>query len=268
MTPRRHPKMLGATLVVAVLALTGCTPTATSLPTTASLPSLVDSTTTVTVEVSPITVKTGTVVATGALTSVDGRTTGSVSVIAASVGRFDVKIDGFTSPYAGEAVLNFSAHPFDEQRYCDNGFVIYQLGVVTLAPSMLADMSFDGTLSRGNPDFIDTVLLTSNDPAAERTGCFYPVMATAELEWTMPDLRPDISVADSGAAGGAGGTATTIDGEITAYTVAPGDVLAEVAKRFGISVTDLFYLNPSRAPNPQDPIAYTGEVLNLDKSAR
>ena len=267
MTPRRHPKMLGATLVIAVLALTGCSPAATSLPTTA-LPSLVDSTTTVTVEVSPLTVKTGTVVATGALTSADGLTTGSVSVIAASVGRFDLKIDGFTSPRAGEAVLNFSAQPFDEQRYCDNGFVIYQLGVVTLAPSMLADMSFDGTLSRGNPDFIDTVLLTSNDPAAERTGCFYPVIATAELEWTMPDLRPDIAVVDSGVAGGAGGTATTVDGEITAYTVAPGDVLAEIAKRFGITITDLFYLNPGRAPNPQDPTAYTGEVLNLDKSAR
>ena len=267
MTPRRHPKMLGATLVVAAIALTGCSHSATNLPTTA-MPSLVDSSTAVTVEVSPLTVKTGTVVATGALTSVDGRTTGSVSVIAASVGRFDLKIDAFTSPYVGEAVLNFSAKPFDEQRYCDNGFVIYQLGVVTLGPSILADMSFDGTLSRGNPDFIDTVLLTSNDPAADRTGCFYPVIATAPLEWTMPDLRPDIAVADSGATGGAGGTATTADGETTAYTVAPGDVLAEIAKRFGITVTDLFYLNPSRAPNPQDPMAYTGEVLNLDKSAR
>jgi len=267
MTPRRHPKMLGATLVITVLALTGCSPTATSLPTTA-LPSLADSTTTASIEVSPVAVKSGTVVATGPLTSVDGRTTGSVSVIAASVGRFDLKIDGFTSPRTGEAVLNFSAQAFDEQRYCDNGFVIYQLGVVTLAPSMLADMSFDGTLSRGNPDFIDTVLLTSNDPAAERTGCFYPVIASAELEWAMPDLRPDIAVTDSGAAGGAGGTASSVDGEITAYTVAPGDVLAEIAKRFGISIADLFYLNPGRAPNPQDPTAYTGEVLNLDKSAR
>jgi len=267
MTARRHPKMLGATLIAA-LALTGCSPSATTTLPSASLPSRVDSTTTVTVERSPLTVKAGTVVATGALTSLDGLTTGAVSVVAASVGRFDVKIDGFTSPYSGEAVLNFSALPFDEERYCDNGFVIYQVGVVRLAPSVLADMSFDGTLSRGNPDFIDTMLLTSNDPAAERTGCFYPVIATAALDWSMPDLRPDIVVSDGGSAGGAGGTATLAGGVPTAYTVAPGDVLDEIAKRFGITVTELFYLNPGRAPTPQDPMAYTGEVLNLDKSAR
>ena len=267
MTPRRHPKMSGATLCTVAIVLTGCSPSITNLP-TASLPSRVDSATTVTVEKAPLTVETGTVVATGALTSVDGLTTGAVAVVAASAGRFDLKIDGFASPYKGDAVLNFSALPFDEKQYCDNGFVIYQVGVVTLAPSVLADMSFDGTLSRGNPDFVDTVLLTSNDPAADRTGCFYPVIATAPLEWTMPDLRPDIVVTDSGSAGGAGGTASTVDGETTAYTVAPGDVLAEIAKRFGISETDLFYLNPGRAPNPHDPMAYTGEVLNLDKSAR
>lgn len=267
MTPRRHPKMSGATLCVVAIALTGCSPSNANLP-TASLPSRVDSATTVTVERTPLTVQTGTVVATGALSSVDGLTTGAVSVVAASAGRFDLKIDGFASPYAGEAVLNFSALPFDEERYCDNGFVIYQVGVVRLAPSVLVDMSFDGTLSRGNPDFVDTVLLTSNDPAAERTGCYYPVIATAPLEWSMPDLRPDIVVTDSGTAGGAGGTASTVDGEPTAYTVAPGDVLAEIAKRFGITETDLFYLNPGRAPAPHDPMAYTGEVLNLDKSAR
>lgn len=266
MTQRRHPKTLGATLLVA-LSLSACSPSTASGP-TANLPSRIDSNTTATIERSPLAVDAGTVVATGALTSTDGLTTGAVSVVAASTGRFDLRIDGLDSPLSGEAVLNFSALPFDEQRYCDDGFVIYQLGLVALGPSVLADMSFDGTLSRGNPNFIDTVLLTSNDPAAARTGCFYPVIASAPLVWTMPDLRPDIAVADTGFAGGAEGFVAVVDGEPVSYTVADGDVMAEIAKRFGITVADLFYLNPSRSPSPEDPMAYTDEVLNLDKSAR
>ena len=51
------------------------------------------------------------------------------------------------------------------------------------------------------------------------------------------------------------------------YEVAGGDVLAEIAARFGISVADLFYLNPARGKG-QEPVVYAGEVFNLDKDGR
>jgi hypothetical protein len=139
-------------------------------------------------------------------------------------------------------------------------------GHLTLAPEMSIALGFDD-LTYGNPSYLDTVVLTLN-AVEPRTGCFYPVVALAPLTWTMPDLRPDTRVVDSGETGGATGVATDTEGRPVSYTVAPNDLLPEIAARFGITVDDLLYLNPARNP-PGDPRwAHLDEVLNLDKSSR
>ena len=57
-------------------------------------------------------------------------------------------------------------------------------------------------------------------------------------------------------------------GRPVAYTVAPKDLLPEVAGRFGITPEDAFYLNPARAGSPEDPMLSVNEVLNLNLRAR
>lgn len=84
-----------------------------------------------------------------------------------------------------------------------------------------------------------------------------------------PRTELDTAPPDAGAGSGASGeVATGAFGSPSSYTVAAGDTMSDIAERFGISVDDLFHLNPALVPAPQDPSAYAGEVLNLDVSER
>lgn len=212
----------------------------------------------------------GTVVATGELSSLDGGTTGHVSVTAtATPGRFDITISELHSPLLDQqAVINFSTEPFDEEHYCSDAFMTFGGGNQPLESSMSSDLRLDtGQPSWINPDFIDTLVLTHGDVGQPATGCYYPVIATAALDWALPDFRPDLVVADSGATGLANGTVELHDGRPGSYKVASGDILTEIAARFGVTVADLHYLNPTRHAWEED-MAYAEEVLNLDKSRR
>jgi len=209
----------------------------------------------------------GITVATGTLQSADGRSSGQVTVVSADDGDFDLVIDDFVSPISAISV-NFATEPFTEARYCEVTQVIYGFGDVQPAPRITMSMDFGGSVPLDDPSFFDTLLLVVNESDAPRTGCFYPVFASADLVWTMPDLRPDIQPIDSGPTGGAMGTVETDGDRLLRYTVAPGDVMAEVAARFGITVADIFWLSPTRRPNSEDPVAYAFEVFNLDKAAR
>jgi hypothetical protein len=245
--------------LVAIVALAGCTaaPAPSPTPTTRSLAQE---------EPERVELSDGTVVATGALASVDGRTSGEVTITADGSRGFTIGISRFASPVSGEVILNTSTEPFTEEAYCAEGFSIYVQGHLTLAPEMTIALGFDD-LTFGNPAYLDTIVLTLN-AIEPRTGCFYPVVATAPLTWTMPDLRPDIRVIDSGETGGATGWVTAADGRPVSYMVARDDLLPEIAARFGLTVADLLYLNPARNTSGDPRSAYVDEVFNLDKAAR
>ncbi|GAB3606233.1 hypothetical protein GCM10027413_16420 [Conyzicola nivalis] len=220
----------------------------------------------------PIHLEEGTVVATGELVSVDDLTTGDVSIVAAPAGEFRLQIDNFVTPPGTDLIPNLSAEPFTEAAYCDGGFMMFVLDHIAPAPSASVVLHVGGgmrvgDITFGNPDFFDTLVITLNDANAPRTGCFYSVVATAPLVWTMPDLRPDIRVVDSGPTGGATGPVTENSNGLATYEVVAGDILDEIAARFGISVLDLFYLNPARGRGQQR-LAIAGEILNLDKAGR
>jgi len=94
------------------------------------------------------------------------------------------------------------------------------------------------------------------------------VVARARLVWTFGPLRPYLgTLVDGGTRSGAGGK-VVIDatGRPVAYTVAPNDLLPEVAGRLGITPDDAFYLNPARLS--EDPMLQVDEVLNLNLRAR
>ncbi|HYO17732.1 MAG TPA: hypothetical protein VES02_03570, partial [Dermatophilaceae bacterium] len=131
----------------------------------------------------------------------------------------------------------------------------------------------------GDPTFISEVALTTSATLGSDGGfkqadgssdCINQVVARALLVWTFGPLRPYLNtLVDGGTRSGAGGKAVAdATGRPVAYTVAPNDLLPEVAGRFGITPDDAFYLNPSRAGSPEYPELYVNEVLNLSLRAR
>jgi LysM repeat protein len=119
----------------------------------------------------------------------------------------------------------------------------------------------------GDPSFYHRALLTVGTDGADPHGCVLTVVAIAPLKWTVPDTRPDLQPRDSGTRDGATGKVTMTEGKPVSYAVAPGDTLTSIGQRFGITVNDIFFLNPLRK-KAQDPMAYAYEKLNLDKAAR
>lgn len=127
---------------------------------------------------------------------------------------------------------------------------------------------FSAALNLGSaPRVRDATFLVSISTLGPYSGSCYgqPVLSTAPITWSMQPLYPDLVVVDSGETGGAKG-AVTLEGEVpVSYRVHQGDVLEEIAARFGITTDELVWLNPRR-PNPD--IVYTEETLNLSPSRR
>jgi hypothetical protein len=259
--------MAGIAAALAVLcSLAACTPTvssggterASAVPAAATVDAAPTS--------RPLTLEPGLTVATGQLQSADGLSSGRVSVVSAPDGEFDLVIDDFASPVTSIS-LNVTTEPFTEAGYCAAAQVVWVLEPPQAAPRIVARIGLGDEQIMDDPSFLDTVLLTVNEADAPRTGCFYPVFASTDLVWTMPDLRPDIVVADSGPTGGAMGEVEMHGDRVGSYTVAPGDLLPEIAARFGITVDDLLYLSPGRMPGTAG-MAYVDEVFTLDKATR
>lgn len=202
----------------------------------------------------------------GALTS-DNGTTGVVRF------GFDGKlltldIDDLVSPTAVTVQAMVAVHALPASQTCfDRGpriaFGIFDGGLGT-------GNSGDLSIFSGDPSGIDQVILvtTPAEPFTADLDCLATVVARADIDWTFPPLRSHLAPLDSGATGGARGATEAIDGRPAAYTVAPNDLIEEVATRFGISVGDLFYLNDSRQPTAHQRTLRVGERLNLLLSNR
>ena len=174
-----------------------------------------------------------------------------------------LSIDDLVTPTAVAVQAMIAVHLLPADPTCfDSGFRI-GYGIFT-GGSGTSD-SGDLSILSGDPSGIDQVVLVTipAEPFTAEMSCLATVVARADIDWTFPPLRGYLDLVDSGATGGARGDAETIDGRPAAYTVAPGDLIEEVAARFGISVDDLFYLNNSRQPNAQQQTLRVGERLNL-----
>jgi len=92
------------------------------------------------------------------------------------------------------------------------------------------------------------------------------VLAVNTVHWSVPARQTNVHPSDGGARPLAGGmvTASTPSGAPTSYRVGHGDLPANVAERFGITLQDLLWLNPgSGAFDPQGNL-YEDAILNLD----
>ena len=148
-----------------------------------------------------------------------------------------------------------------ENDPCQDGGAISFGDVTRPADAMTLPSSF----GHGDPTMFDEIDLTIQKSDRTFGDCFNTIVARAPLNWTMPYLRPWlVSVVDAGPRDAATGEVVVRDRLPVTYTVAPNDLIEEVAGRFGMSVDDLFYLNESRMPVATDHMLYVGEELNLD----
>jgi len=95
------------------------------------------------------------------------------------------------------------------------------------------------------------------------------VLAVNTVHWSVPPRQTNVHPVDGGARPLAGGmvTATTPSGAPASYRVGHGDLPGYVAERFGISLQDLLWLNPSRAAFDANGGLYEDAILNLDPEA-
>jgi hypothetical protein len=212
--------------------------------------------------VTPPALDVGTVVATGTLVG-DDRVSGDVDVRVIGKDTFEVRLINFRSEYDGDVELLVSPHVVEPGTACTSSIMAMSYGTLEEThPTypLLKDFT------HGDPSFLDTVIIVH--PAARVDGCVVPVLSSAILDWKLPDMRPGLVVSDSGKTGGAQGEITLLDATPLTYTVAADDLAPEVAARFGITVKDLFYLNPIRTTHIRYPLLQAGEVLNLSKTHR
>ena len=221
------------------------------------------------------------VVASGAFKSADGSTTGTVDVVVTG-NLAELVLHDLVSTHKRLGVHA----PFGDSEAgpCVDGAAFGFADIVAGTPTdpLILPLEF----GRGDPTFISGIALTTSATLGPGIGgvfkqadgssdCINKVVARAPLVWTFGPLRPYLdTLVDGGTRSGAGGE-VVIDatGRPVAYTVAPNDLLPEVAGRFGITPDDAFYLNPARELNPaleaaEDPQLYVKEVLNLNLRAR
>ncbi|NUU08180.1 LysM domain-containing protein [Leifsonia sp. C5G2] len=92
------------------------------------------------------------------------------------------------------------------------------------------------------------------------------VLAVTSVHWSVPARQTNVHPVDGGARPLAGGdvTATTASGAPKSYRVGHGDLPADVADRFGITLQDLKWLNPGSGAFDPEGNLYEDAVLNLD----
>jgi hypothetical protein len=214
----------------------------------------------------------GTVAATGSFVD-SGAVTGSASIRVNDAGIFELVVDDLVVADGTAVQFTLTADALAPDVRCLESDWRFGLGQAEAGHDPAAPLVFpiggsDG-IGQGDLSFIREVVVTrAAASGAPDKDCPIPLVSHAPLVWSTPDLRPGLSVTDSGPVTGAMGTVTLDGDEPSVYTVAQGDTMAAVAERFGITLDDLFYLNPRRSPNPQDSRALTGEQLNLSRSHR
>ena len=186
--------------------------------------------------------------------------------------------DSFTAQYSGVTStlpVPIGVGLFDLPREVGDGLTYHgvgdrNLGSPTSAPGSAA-VPLDG--SGVDPSHLATLVTYS----AAAPGQDVPVeiaadkvLAVTTVRWSVPARTTNVHPVDGGARPNATGpvTARTTAGAPRSYTVAPDDLIGDVAARFGISVRALVWLNEGVQVFGGDQHLYEGTTLNLDPLGR
>lgn len=250
---RRIPVLLLA--VAAIVGLAGCTATAPPQSHRAHT------------AVTPRPVPDG-VVGTGTLTSWNGKTTGTLTVVAKS-GHFTFVLNNFATDVTIPDLFVLADNPVTMSQCGERN--LWQLGMTTLDGNVTKPTMTFGLPNvvdaLGDPSFFQYFLLLEQPTSPER-GCQQPITALTRIRWTMKPVYPQLAVHDSGKAASAEGTVKLVNGKPFSYVTAVGDTWSSIAARFGLTPAELLYLNPIRHPEGSPAIAYNDQVLNLSPTNR
>lgn len=214
----------------------------------------------------------GTVVAETDAVSKSGDTSIHVRVVADDDGTFEARLSGYrtTEPQPMSIEFRRTAKYGD---YWDNGAV----ATTTWTADQSAPTTVDLHEAGPHPDYLHDVVLvpapssSGDDAARPWVGS---VLGLGVLHWTIPNPFPDMKVVVGKDRPGAYGYVFDQDGKRydghgtpTTYRVAHGDDQTTVAKRFGITIAELRWLNPTMQVRKNGWI-YEDTTLDLVAAAR
>jgi LysM repeat protein len=218
------------------------------------------------------TIQAGTVVTEGDVASPKGSVHFHYRVVAGADGHFVVQYSGFTSTLPVPVSATFLEDPpavGDGLTY--HGIGDDQLGGATTTPSAAVSVPIDEAGS--DPSWLGSLVTYSSataDPSLPVEIGPDKVLAVTKVAWSVPARTTNVHPADGGATANASGTvsATTASGAPASYVIAPGDLIGDVAARFGITVEALIWLNDGMQVYGQQQYLYEGTTLNLDPLRR
>lgn len=261
----RRVAVAGATLALVVSAIAGCSAAGTPRPASPHRPAA-SRTAAPTASASSEPVLSG-VIATGTLTSFDGRTTGDVTLTATG-NTVIAALDTFHTPATGQIELQLSPHPVGATCAADSwSFVMNQS--TGASDEWTLPISTPGGPFDVDPTYLRTVIVRADGDAGKPNpdGCVYPALAAAQLSWKLAPTHTGLAVSDHGTREHATGSMTLANGRPSTYTVAPDDTLEAIESRFGITADDFDYLNPYNSAITTPTLKY-GTVYNLSPANR
>jgi hypothetical protein len=217
-----------------------------------------------------ISIPRGTVVAEGDVASPKGSIHFHYRMVADGDNTYSAQYSGFTSTLpVPVSVTLISVPPRVGDGLTYHGVGDHQLGGPTTTAAPVSSASL-GTV--GQPAYLGTLVTYSS--AASTTGVpteLGPnkVLAVNAVRWSIPVRQSNVHPVDGGARAFASGTVTakTASGAPKRYLIAPGDITSVVAKRFGISIEDLIWLNANLQVFGDQQYLYKGTTLNLDPNS-
>ncbi|TFB97679.1 MULTISPECIES: LysM domain-containing protein [unclassified Cryobacterium] len=208
----------------------------------------------------------GTLIATGEFSGAG--TKGKIQIKANGADHgFDVTLTGLQPvPLAGTS-LELNSLPSTASEWdLQHGFSYYRYDAL----SQESDQTFStpsvdyGGFETNDPRFMRTAVIWAA-PSGAPIG-LGSVIATAALNWDLPNMTAGPTVTDHGSAEGARGQVSLgADGTPVSYLIAPNDTENAIAARFGITAEDLEWLNPDRFG---DRLNLANITINLSEGSR
>jgi hypothetical protein len=209
----------------------------------------------------------GTVVAQGDVASPKGSIHFHYRVVANGDNSYSAEYSGFTSTVpVPVSVTLIDIPPNVGDGLTWHGVGDHQLGGPTTSAAPTSSVSLG---SEDQPDYLTTLVTYSSVASGDGVPIELgpnKVLAVDTVHWSVPARQTNVHPADGGARTYASGTVTetTTSGAPKSYLIAPGDITAVVAQRFGVSVEDLIWLNANLEVFGDQQYLYAGTTLNLD----
>lgn len=209
----------------------------------------------------------GTVVAQGDVASPKGSIHFHYRMVADGDNTYSAQYSAFTSTVPvpiSVTLINIAPRVGDGLTY--HGVGDHQLGgpTTTAAPASSASLG-----NVGQPAYLGTLVTYSSATSAKGVPTELgpnKVLAVNAVRWSIPVRQSNVHPVDGGKRAYASGpvTATTASGAPKRYLVAAGDITSVVARRFGISIEDLIWLNANLQVFGDQQYLYASTTLNLD----